>query len=513
MDSSLTYSYAQASQLMAPDAQAGALPADPSHAPPTAPALSTQRQLTSLLRAPGPALFLAQYSETRPAEQGVRFAGSWRAPHVVARALGTLSQVVQARFGFSAADLAAARDPIITVGDARMRFEGFSQCAGVYARVDVLPEGLLGDIAQPGTTNVDFNAPMLAALARLAAPTQATDEGLQVSLGADAFALTHGGAQVVERKVKLPERWLKGLTQVQGFLAGSAPRLSFKGAALLQLRQGMPRADGPLLHLGLRAGRPHWSPAPTPGSVAVGGAHRLQLLTPLLALTRELTVFAHGDGQSSTWALDLGTARFELTLSADAQRGFSGEGVALDALMNQVDADWLDAFDHFAYANQSLTQVAAQLDLALTPAHAAQLGTQLAALGLLGYDLHLQQWFYRQLPFKPERLTRLHPRLRGAQALLDAGLVRIGERQGQRVVATVQGTGVTHTVVIDGDALPPGTASATAPAAPKTSELHARCTCEWHLKHAGARGACKHILAVRQLLQGDVPDAGEIGQA
>ena len=245
----------------------------------------------------------------------------------------------------------------------------------------------------------------------------------------------------------------------------------------------------------------------------MGGAHRLQLLTPLLALTRELTVFAHGDGQSSTWALDLGTARFELTLSADAQRGFSGEGVALDALMNQVDADWLDAFDHFAYANQSLTQVAAQLDLALTPAHAAQLGTQLAALGLLGYDLHLQQWFYRQLPFKPERLTRLHPRLRGAQALLEAGLVRIGERQGQRVVATVQGTGVTHTVVIDGDALPPGAESATAQAAPKTSELHARCTCEWHLKHAGARGACKHILAVRQLLQGDVLGAGEAGPA
>ena len=204
---------------------------------------------------------------------------------------------MQARFGFSAADLAAARDPIITVGDARMRFEGFSQCAGVYARVDVLPDGLLGDIAQPGTTNVDFNAPML------------------------------------------------------------------------------------------------------------------------------------------------------------------------------------------------------------------------AALGLLGYDLHLQQWFYRQLPFKPERLTRLHPRLRGAQALLEAGLVRIGERQGQRVVATVQGTGVTHTVVIDGDALPPGAASATAPAAPKTSELHARCTCEWHLKHAGARGACKHILAVRQLLQGDVLGAGEAGPA
>ena len=494
MDSSLTYHYVRPSELLPFDAVAPAVQLD----------AKVQRQLTQWLQPPGSELFLAQYSETRPADQGVRFTGSWRAPHVVARALGALSQVVQASFAFSMADLAAARDPIITVGNGHMRFEGFSQCAGVYARLDVLPEGLQGDIAQPGTTNVDFNPPMLAALGQLAAPAKVQAQGqtheqsgLQVSLGSDAFTLQQGQARVVERKVKLPERWLKGLTQVQGFLAASAAHAAFKGPALLLLRQGIPRANGPLLHLGLRAGRPYWSPHRLHGSVAVGGAHRLQLLAPLLALTRELTVFAHADGQSSTWVLELEHARFELTLSADAQRGFSGEGVALDSLMNQVDSGWLDAFDHFAYANQSLDWVAAQLDLALTPAQTSRLGTQLAALGLLGFDLAQQQWFYRQLPFHPERLTRLHPRLRGAQSLLEQGLVQLTERSTHRVVATVQGTGVVHTVVLD---LPPPT---TAQPVPSTSELHARCTCEWHLKHQGARGACKHILAARQLaLQG-----------
>ena len=497
VDHALTYHYAQRSRLDLPAPTAApqtpvALPHDP-HA---------LRQLGGLLRPATPALFLAQYSETRPSDELVQFHGSWAAPHVVARALGTLAQVVQARFGFSMAELLAARDPIITVGDARMRFEGFSQCAGVYARVDVLPAGLLGDISQAGTTNVDFNAPMLNALARLSMPTGTpAGDALQVRLGPDAFAVQHGAAaEVVERKVKLPERWLKGLTQVQGFLASSQQRLSVKGAALLQLRQGMPRADGPMLHLGLRAGRPHWSPSPLPGAVAVGGAHRLQLLAPLLALTRELSVWAHADGQSSTWLLDLGTVHFELTLSADVQRGFSGEGVALDSLMNAVPSDWLDAFDHFAYANQSLDWVAAQLDLALTPAQAQQLGTQLAALGLLGFDVVQQQWFYRQLPFKPERLTRLHPRLRGAQTLLANGLVQITERSDARAVATVAGSGVTHTVVIDGWRAAPLDPSS--PTAPKTAETQARCTCEWHLKHAGERGACKHILAVRQLLQG-----------
>ena len=499
VDHALTYRYAQRSRLDLP-----ALPQTPVALPHDPQAL---RQLGQLLRPATPALFLAQYSEKRPSDQLVQFQGGWAAPHDVARALTTLAQVVQARFGFSMAELAAARDPIITVGDARMRFEGFSQCAGVYARVDVLSAGLLGDISQAGTTNVDFNAPMLNALARLSMPSgMSTGDALQVRLGPDAFAMQHGVAEVLERKVKLPERWLKGLTQVQGFLAGSQQRLSFKGAALLQLRQGMPRADGPMLHVGVRAGRPHWSPNPLPGAVPVGGAHRLQLLAPLLAITRELSVWAHADGQSSTWLLDLGTVRFELTLSADAQRGFSGEGVALDVLMNAVPSDWLDAFDHFAYANQSLDWVAAQLDLALTPAQAQQLGTQLAALGLLGFDLAQQQWFYRQLPFKPERLTHLHPRLRGAQALLANGQVQLTERSDARVVATVAGTGVVHTVVIDGWRASPAESAHPAhpdgrPAAPKTAETQARCTCEWHLRHAGERGACKHILAVRQLMQ------------
>lgn len=42
----------------------------------------------------------------------------------------------------------------------RVRFEAFSGCCGVYARMDVLEGGLDGDILGRGTTNVDINPPL-----------------------------------------------------------------------------------------------------------------------------------------------------------------------------------------------------------------------------------------------------------------------------------------------------------------------------------------------------------------
>jgi hypothetical protein len=58
-------------------------------------------------------------------------------------------------------------DPVVTSNDAMLRFEGFSGCCGVYARVDLDTAGLDSERRGRGTTNVDFNLPMRAALMRL----------------------------------------------------------------------------------------------------------------------------------------------------------------------------------------------------------------------------------------------------------------------------------------------------------------------------------------------------------
>src|SRR5262249_39944920 len=86
----------------------------------------------------------------------------------------------------------------------RLRFESFSGCCGVHARLDLPPDALTGQPVRSGSTNVDFNEGMRAALggAAVAGP-------LLLSVGADEVAVMTLRASVTERKVTLPGRWLK----------------------------------------------------------------------------------------------------------------------------------------------------------------------------------------------------------------------------------------------------------------------------------------------------------------
>ena len=54
---------------------------------------------------------------------------------------------------------------MVTSNEDRLRFESFSGCCGVHARLDLLPDALDEGPRASGTTNVDFNHPMRAALA------------------------------------------------------------------------------------------------------------------------------------------------------------------------------------------------------------------------------------------------------------------------------------------------------------------------------------------------------------
>src|SRR5215213_6356068 len=115
----------------------------------------------------GDELFLSQYSEVKKKQSPCFFWGRLTNPYVTARCLITLSNVVQSSFNLSPFQMALLKDPIVTAGNGKIRFEGFSHCAGVYARVDVLPDGHQGEFLENGTTNVDFNQGMISALSRI----------------------------------------------------------------------------------------------------------------------------------------------------------------------------------------------------------------------------------------------------------------------------------------------------------------------------------------------------------
>jgi hypothetical protein len=74
----------------------------------------------------------------------------------------------------------------------------------------------------------------------------------------------------------------------------------------------------------------------------------------------------------------------------------------------------------------------------------------------------------------------MNPRMKNAEKLIAEGKVEILNNSKERTEARVGGTGVHHTVIIE--------------------EEKERCTCEWFSKYQGERGPCKHMLAVKKLI-------------
>ncbi|MEL6575875.1 MAG: SWIM zinc finger family protein, partial [Pseudomonadota bacterium] len=99
-----------------------------------------------------------------------------------------------------------------------------------------------------------------------------------------------------------------------------------------------------------------------------------------------------------------------------------------------------------------------------------------ATEGLVGFDLSAGAYFHRVLPFRLDRMERLNPRLKSARKLFAAGAVTLGDE-----VSTVASDGVVHELRI------------------KAGQL--TCTCPWYAKHKGARGPCKHALAVELAME------------
>ncbi len=155
------------------------------------------------------------------------FTGRLVWPRQAADLLLVLSEVVRSRYSIPPAMLSktlALADPVITChradgenssGAPLVRFEGFSGCCGVYARIDFLPGAVDPESVSPGTTNVDFGPSMRAALTRL------TDsDRVDLKVGRTAMGSNAAGEATVEKKVVLPMRWLKGFVEVQSYQAG-----------------------------------------------------------------------------------------------------------------------------------------------------------------------------------------------------------------------------------------------------------------------------------------------------
>ncbi|MVZ64684.1 SWIM zinc finger family protein [Sphingobacterium sp. DK4209] len=400
------------------------------------------------------------------------FWGNLTDPLTSAKCLMTLSKVVRSSFGPIPPSL---RDPIVSAGTDQIRFEGFSSCNGVYARLDLLEDAIDGEFLASGTTNVDFNEPMLNALNAVK-----KTEKMILGVGSKEVSISTSKGKIVEKKVRLPERWIKGLTSVQLYLAGMEQRFNLNKVQVVQLFQSIPKgATKGTFYLSQRANRFVLTPVASQGAVRIGGIQRLRLLEGILPYIDNLTVYQELDGESSSFVADFKTMRMTLSLSPDSFRGFSGEGNVLENMVQDVPDEWVLGVNSLLNSNEMFDPTLLSIEHDVDFSTMDSLTASLSSVGLLGYDLHNSQHYYRRLPFKMERILALNPRLKNAKKLVATQGVEILKDTEGYIEARVAGSDVKHTVILQGE--------------------QSRCTCDWFTNHQGKRGLCKHILAVKML--------------
>jgi len=170
---------------------------------------------------------------------------------------------------------------------------------------------------------------------------------------------------------------------------------------------------------------------------------------------------------------------FYFSLSRDAHRGFSGEGATLEDLIEDLPSQLIEAFDNYSFANQEFSHISSVIDLDIDISKIENLTAKLAAMGLLGFDLLNNNYFYRRLPFKMKRILSLNPRLKNAETLIKENKIQIIKNENGEIESIVKGSGIDHYVAI--------------------KKEKARCTCLWYSKNQGERGHCKHILATKKI--------------
>lgn len=297
----------------------------------------------------------------------------------------------------------AAADPVLTVGEGALRVEALSPCAGVGARLDVLPEALRVHDERPGTAHVDAGP----ALRHVLAGVRGADP-LRVRVGARDAAADDAREPAAERLVEPSERWVRSVTALHVRAAGLVPVLDVDVLVARRFLDGLHRlAPAATSWVAPAAGALRLVPHPVRGAFGVAGAERLQVLAPLLRLATGLRAYAPADpdaGPLTCWELALPGARLVLALSPSVAGGFD------DAPPGSTRGAPDDV---------------------------------LAAGGHLGHDLATGRWFDRRLPFGA---ARAHPDLATARRLvLDGGVLVDRDR------AVVRGTGTAHLVRIGAD--------------------------------------------------------------
>jgi hypothetical protein len=412
-------------------------------------------------------------------------------------------------------------DPVTTVHPDRVFFEAFSHDRSAYGLV-IADRGLFETEAEVrcGTTNVDFTAALWAALAEMRS-SRATwlriePAGLEVR--------TEGAGSRFERKVQVPEDWVRAFLQLQGAMAMPGTRLRVRAVDLLAairfLRYTKAKVSPRALRYEMEPGQDArvvlepWEKAfvlrgadhtyAEPRSVRTWGRRRLKLIEPLLPYADAVEIYLKGRAQPSFYAVELPGVTFVLGLSGWTENQWTAAGghgspaaTARPDLLERAVA---------ALRDRALDESALAARLGVPRAEAVALLVRLCRLGRALYDVRRREYRHRELfatPIDEERFYPVDPREEEARAFVAANDVHIASaapRLTARVKRLKTPEGPVTREVVHRDWTVTG-----AVASERAVEIvlddggrltFGRCGCPFFAENLLNRGPCAHLLAL-----------------
>lgn len=413
-------------------------------------------------------------------------------------------------------------DPVVTVHPDRLLFEGFSQDQSVYAALVVDPAvfEIHGEVI-PGTTNIDFTAWLWGALGELRSSRTTT-----LRIGVEGMTVaTAGAGGRFEKKVDLPDAWVRGFLHTQAAMAMPGTRLQVRPVDLLAAIRFLrftkakvsPRAiryeftPGEDARLVLEpweqviplVGCTHGYTEPK--TTRVWGRRRLALLEGLLPFADGVDVYLEGRALPSFYAVHLPGMTFVLGTTGFSASSFTGTGgfAALASIAGADDALVAAALAHLRRVHHaSVDEIAAEL--AIDRPRATAVLTRLCRQGRCMFDVETRRHRHRELFAEAADEARYFPPDRRRE-LADELLAQVSvractaeENSKLRTLATPEGR-ITRTIV-HRDWRVLGRVGAADPVEIVVDDggrmIFGRCTCPFFAEHLMNQGPCEHMIAL-----------------
>lgn len=247
-------------------------------------------------------------------------------------------------------------DPVISVHPDKLFLEVFSKDEGTYANLSVSMDAF--DVQGKtvcGTTNIDFSPSLFEAIEQFRSYRES-----RLTIGHQAVEVaTEGQETALEKKIRVPDSWLRGFLQVQSSAMLPMSKFSLDPMDLYNvLRQLRMNKDQKGKRRGLRIelvpGEPPrivmepWEKVihcggevyqgKQPKVVRVWGRRRLMLLRRLLPQVEQVEVQLLGSGLPSFWILRAGPMTFTLGMTGFTASNWS-QAVNFDLLLPRSSSD------------------------------------------------------------------------------------------------------------------------------------------------------------------------------